>query len=108
VRYSHRKTAELLAKAKVMRTEEQLSWPEIAGRLGVELGWLNWQKGKIEDFPKGRIVEIPKDDMDETLAKIKAMRDQKMTWKTIGKTLGRDWIKLYSAYRYNTEGSVRK
>lgn len=108
MRFSHRKTAELLTKAKVMRAEEQLSWPEIAGRLGVELGWLNWQKGKIEDFPKGRIVAIPKDGMDETLAKIKAMRDQKMTWKTIGKTLGGDWMKLYRSYRHHTEGSARK
>lgn len=107
MKYGPRKTASLLAQAKVIRTEEQLSWREIAERIGVEAYWLQLHKRKLEDVKTGRIVAIPKDDLDQTLAKIKAMREQKATWKTIGKTLGGDWLKLYRSYRHYTEGSVR-
>lgn len=91
-----------------MRTEEQLSWREIAVHLGVDPYWLLRHKRKLEDVQEGRILAIPKEDLDQTLAKIKALRDQKATWKTIAQTLGGDWLKLYRSYRHYTEGPVRK
>lgn len=107
MKYGPRQTAELLAQAKVIRDEEQLLWRAIADRLGVELDWLMWHKGKIEGAKEGRILAIKKNDMDQTLEKIKAMRERKAPWKTIGETLGVDWLKLYRSYRYHTEGTAR-
>lgn len=107
MKYGPRKTASLLAQAKVMRTEEKLIWRVIAKRLGVEPHWLKRHRYKLEGMPEGRILTIPKTDLDQALAKIKAMREQKVTWETIGETFGLGWLKIYRAYRYHTKGSVK-
>lgn len=102
MKYGPRKTEKLLAQAKVFRSEAQLSWREIARRLGVDRDWIENHRHKLEGVEQGRILAIPKNDTDTMLAKITAMRAQKMTWKTIGAALGIDWMKLYSMHRYRS------
>jgi len=97
-----RKTAELLAMAKKLRDEEKLIWRAIAKRIGVEPKWLMQHKGKLEDVAAGPIGVVQKKDLVTTLDKIKTMREQGVSWKTIGKTLGVDWLKLYRLNRYHT------
>lgn len=97
-----RKTAEVLKQAKVLRNEEKLTWQAIATRMGVEVKWLIWHKRKICGVAPGPIGVVQKKDLATTLDKIKTMREQGVSWKAIGKTLGVDWQKLYRLNHYHT------
>lgn len=108
MKHGPRKTAELLARAKTLRDDEKLTWLAIAKRIGVQLKWLMWHKRKIEGVEPGPIGAVQKKDLATTLDKMRAMREQGDSWKTIGKTLGVDWMKLYRINRYHTNEVLEK
>lgn len=82
-----RQTAKLLLRAYDLRYNEDLTWKEIAKRLGVGYDWLMGHRPLVDSKP---------DDLPDLLnspdpiTRVQAMRDRRMRWKVIARQLGVD------------------
>jgi hypothetical protein len=93
-----RQTAKLLLRAYDLRYNEDLTWKEIAKRLGVGYYWLMGHRPatdtKPDDLPD--LLNSP-----DPLMRVQAMRDRRIRWKVIARQMGvDDWQTLaYALYK---------
>lgn len=98
-----RETAELLARAKVLRADG-LTWPAIAKRIGVEVWWLKRRQDAL-GFPPGPVGHMTS---PTNMQRVQAMRDKGIRWKLIARELGvENWQtlarKFYTSRKTHTD-----
>lgn len=93
MKYGARSTKRFTDEIYRLRTEEKLSGPKIAKRLGLTIGWVNHKLTKL-----GLSKRISFVGSRENMARAEQMREAGICWKTIAKELGIDkWETLARA-----------
>ena len=94
MKYGRRSDQRFTDEVYRLRTEEKLSGPKIAKRLGLTIGWVNHRLLKLGLSKRIQVV-----GSRENLAKAGEMRKAGLRWKTIAKELGIEkWESLARAF----------
>jgi transcriptional regulator with XRE-family HTH domain len=83
MKYGAKSTKRFTEEIYRLRTDEKLSGPQIAKRLGLSIGWVNHKLLKLGLSKRISIVASR-----ENLARAEEMRAAGIRWKTIAKELG--------------------
>lgn len=83
MKYGDRSTKRFTEEIYRLRTEDKLSGPKIAKRLGLTIGWVNHKLMKLGLSKRISIVASR-----ENLARAEEMRAAGIRWKTIARELG--------------------